>query len=160
MTGFPDASETQGEIAMTLNITATSSPSLSQTSANPWHKTGPTEKQAGASADASFPRAAAKSAETPSTSTTVPSAKELAEAVDQLNQHFHNLSQTHLQFSLDKQSGAMVVKVMDVESKEVIRQIPSQEALALSAFLKEQTVKESQGMNSVALDGLLLRAKV
>lgn len=144
---------------MTLNITATSSPSLSQTSANPWHKTGPTEKQAGASADVSFPRAA-KSAETPPTSATMPSAQKLAEAVDQLNQHFHNLSQTHLQFSLDKQSGAMVVKVMDVESKEVIRQIPSQEALALAAFLKEQTVKESQGMNSVALDGLLLRAKV
>ena len=145
---------------MTLNITATSSPSLSQTSAHPWHKTGPTEKHASTGADASFPRAAAKSAETPPTSATMPSAQKLAEAVDQLNQHFHNLSQTHLQFSLDKQSGAMVVKVMDVESKEVIRQIPSQEALALTAFLKEQTEKESQGMNSVALDGLLLRAKV
>ncbi len=37
-----------------------------------------------------------------------------------------------LQFSLDKDSGKTVVKVMDTDTNEVIRQIPSEEVLAIS----------------------------
>ena len=40
-----------------------------------------------------------------------------------------------VEFSLDKDSDKMVVKVMDIATKEVIRQIPSEEMLAIAQAL-------------------------
>ncbi len=175
MTGFPGASETQGDIAMTPNITATSSASLSLTHANPRLTVGPAEEQTRANAadNVRVPsaRASATASETPSRTTAAPNAQALTTAVEELNQHFQDLPNTHLQFSMDDQSGEMVVKVMDVEKEEIIRQIPPDEVLALAAFFKEQAEKEAQGMNlmvsgasgfatgAAALEGLLLRVK-
>lgn len=42
-----------------------------------------------------------------------------------------------LQFSIDEDSKRSVVKVTDAESGEIIRQIPSEEVLALSERIKE-----------------------
>lgn len=107
----------------------------------------------------------------PQTATTVPNSQLLAAAVDTMNTSLRGLQQTNLQFSMDDESGEMVVKVMDVEKDEVIRQIPPEEVLALVAFFKEAEAKKSRGVElaapgarglatgSAALEGLLLHAK-
>ncbi|TVR65162.1 MAG: flagellar protein FlaG [Candidatus Competibacteraceae bacterium] len=160
---------------MTPNITAPSSAPPPPAPAHPQPKAGPAEKQINANAadNGRVPstRASTTAAETPSRTTAAPNAQALTAAVEELNQHFQDLPNTHLQFSMDDQSGEMVVKVMDVEKEEVIRQIPPQEVLALAAFFKEQAEKEAQGMNltasgasgfstgSITPEGLLLHAK-
>ena len=63
---------------------------------------------------------------------------ELKQAVSQLND-FVQTMQRDLQFSIDKDSGTMVVKVIDAKSEKVIRQIPSEETLRLARSLVEQS---------------------
>jgi len=78
---------------------------------------------------------------------TVPaaSAEELKKAVDAINRRLDESGQ-NLQFSLDEDSGKMVVRVVDTATKDVIRQIPSEVALAISHSLEK-------------LQGLLLKQK-
>jgi flagellar protein FlaG len=52
----------------------------------------------------------------------------LHEKVAQLNEHMQHLNRS-LQFSVDETSGDTVVKVIDAETKEVVRQIPSQDVI-------------------------------
>jgi flagellar protein FlaG len=47
-----------------------------------------------------------------------------------------SISTANLQFSIDEESGETVVKVVDTETDEVIRQIPSEEMLALARNLQ------------------------
>lgn len=42
---------------------------------------------------------------------------------------------TSIQFSLDQDSGKTVVKMVDKETEEVLRQFPSEEMLAISASI-------------------------
>jgi flagellar protein FlaG len=63
--------------------------------------------------------------------------EKLDTAVSKLNDFVQNI-QRDLQFSLDEDSGEMVVKVIDSKSRQVIRQIPSEEALKLARSLAEQ----------------------
>jgi flagellar protein FlaG len=42
-----------------------------------------------------------------------------------------------LQFNVDETSGRVVIKVVDTETKDVIRQIPPEEVLALCEHLSE-----------------------
>lgn len=60
--------------------------------------------------------------------------QKLQESVDELNDFIqpHN---TSLRFSIDDESGTVVVKVTDKETQEVIKQIPSEEALELAKAL-------------------------
>lgn len=60
--------------------------------------------------------------------------QKLQESVDELNDFIqpHN---TSLRFSIDDESGSVVVKVTDKETQEVIKQIPSEEALELAKAL-------------------------
>jgi flagellar protein FlaG len=46
------------------------------------------------------------------------------------------LSQASLEFSVDDESGRTVVKVVDAQTKELIRQIPSEEVLAVARNLE------------------------
>ncbi len=57
--------------------------------------------------------------------------KQLQESVNQLN-NAATLYNSSLQFSVDKDTGATVVKVVDKENNKVIRQIPSEEALRIA----------------------------
>lgn len=57
-------------------------------------------------------------------------------ALGNLSAHVQNL-QRSLQFSVDKGSGETVVRVIDTETKELIRQIPSEELLVIAARLRE-----------------------
>lgn len=57
-------------------------------------------------------------------------------AVSQINDYVQSL-QRDLQFTVDEVTGKDVVTVIDSESKEIIRQLPSEEALALARRLAE-----------------------
>lgn len=167
---------------MTLNIAATSSASPPSVRTELQPKAGPSAdaaRQAEIISDsATQPGVAPKTAEPPPIKTPAPgskaedvkaqNAKALTEAVDELNQRFKGLSRTNLQFNIDDKADQVVVKVMDVETEEVIRQIPPEEMLKLAAFFKEQAEKEAQQMEraaglapeAFAMEGLLLHAKV
>jgi flagellar protein FlaG len=64
------------------------------------------------------------------------SAEQVGFAVSKLSE-FVQISNRQLNFSVDEGSNKLVVKVTDVESGEVIRQIPSEEVLKLSERLQE-----------------------
>lgn len=57
-------------------------------------------------------------------------------AVSQMNDYVQNL-QRDLQFTIDEVTGKNVVTIVDSKSKEVIRQLPSEEALILARRLAE-----------------------
>jgi len=61
-------------------------------------------------------------------------AENLQGAVSQINDYVQNL-QRNLQFRVDEETGKDVVTVIDTASEEVIRQIPSEEALELARRL-------------------------
>jgi flagellar protein FlaG len=74
-----------------------------------------------------------------------PSSEELKKAIDAINRRLDESSR-NLQFSLDHDSGKMIVRVVDTATNEVIRQIPSEVALAISQSLEK-------------LQGLLLKQR-
>jgi flagellar protein FlaG len=59
----------------------------------------------------------------------------LRRAVESINRRLERSVQ-NLQFSLDESTGKVVVKVVDAATEQVIRQIPSEEALAISRSLE------------------------
>lgn len=61
---------------------------------------------------------------------------DIKQAVQDLNTYAQSLKRD-LYFSIDEESGETVVKVTDHESGEVIRQIPSQEVLAIAHSLEK-----------------------
>ena len=63
-----------------------------------------------------------------------PSQEEVKEAVANINKSMKALSQS-LEFSIDQDSNRTIVKVVDQTTKEVIRQIPTPEALEISKAL-------------------------
>lgn len=60
----------------------------------------------------------------------------LEEVVSKLNDLVHELHR-ELQFSVDDKSGDTVIKVVDSETDEVVRQIPSEEVVRLRQRLQE-----------------------
>ena len=58
----------------------------------------------------------------------------LATAVNKLNEFVAPALQT-VEFAIDEQSERIVVKVVDTETKKVLRQIPNDEVLAMSKTL-------------------------
>lgn len=67
-------------------------------------------------------------------STQPPSVGDVRQALDEIEKVIAPMAQA-LQFSIDDDSGRTVVKVMDTETDEVIRQMPSEEVLAISKAL-------------------------
>lgn len=62
------------------------------------------------------------------------------EALSEVVRNLNNLTQMvrrELQFSLDDDGNRMIVKVIDSETDEVIRQIPPEEVLVIARHLKE-----------------------
>jgi len=57
---------------------------------------------------------------------------ELEDAVQKLNDFTNNNTQRNLSFSLDEDSQKMVVTVKDTHTREVIKQMPTEEALAVA----------------------------
>jgi flagellar protein FlaG len=63
-----------------------------------------------------------------------PSASEVSKAVSEINKTLQATSQ-NLEFSVDTDADEVVVKVIDQQTKEVIRQIPTVEALEIAKSL-------------------------
>lgn len=74
-----------------------------------------------------------------------PSRQDVDEAVNRLTD-FVSANQSEINFSVDESSGIRVVKIVDRNSNEVIRQMPSEEAVALARALDK-------------LQGLLIKDK-
>lgn len=70
----------------------------------------------------------------------------LVDAISELKDFVQNI-QRNLEFSVDEDSGRIIVKVIDAQSKEVIRQIPPEEVVQLASTLQN------------AKDGVILKAK-
>ena len=62
--------------------------------------------------------------------------EKLGEAVTQLNDYVQNV-QRDLQFEVDMERGETIVRVVDNETQEVIRQIPDEVALRLAKNLQD-----------------------
>ena len=62
--------------------------------------------------------------------------EDLGEAVTQLNSFVQNV-QRDLQFEVDNEAGQTIVKVVDQQTKEVIRQIPDEVAMRLAENLQQ-----------------------
>jgi flagellar protein FlaG len=62
------------------------------------------------------------------------SREDLDESVRDLNEHMQ-IIQRELHFSIDDDSGQTVIKVMDLATQQVIRQIPNEEALRAARSL-------------------------
>ena len=77
--------------------------------------------------------------ELPGSGQTLPPAairSDVKEAVSRLNNYVQNLRRD-LQFRVDENSDRVIVTVVDSESGEVIRQIPSEEVLAVAHNLQQ-----------------------
>ena len=81
------------------------------------------------------------------------SAEQLGEAVKSINE-FVSAEMRTLNFSIDENSGKAVVKVIDFETKDVIRQIPGDEVLRMASAIKR--LQEDLG----SATGLLIDNKV
>ncbi|MBC3917347.1 flagellar protein FlaG [Undibacterium sp. CY18W] len=69
-----------------------------------------------------------------SSASSPPAIDKVTKAVDDINKTIQSLSQS-LEFSVEEHSNKVVVKVVDQQTKEVLRQIPSEEALEISRSL-------------------------
>lgn len=63
-----------------------------------------------------------------------PDLEEVKQAVKEMNDFIKQASPS-IQFSLDEESGRTIVKMVDTETNQVVRQIPTKEALAISKAL-------------------------
>nr|WP_315254480.1 flagellar protein FlaG [uncultured Duganella sp.] len=58
---------------------------------------------------------------------------ELKSSVDAINRFLENNNEVH--FSIDEDSGVSVIKVIDTETKKILRQFPSEQSLQISKNL-------------------------
>lgn len=94
-----------------------------------------------AAASLGAPRAPATAVDTAAAvkgAANVPTSEQLKEAVSQLNKASQDKTQG-LEFSIDNDSKRTVVKVIDQTTKEVLRQIPTQEALEIAKALESKS---------------------
>jgi flagellar protein FlaG len=87
-----------------------------------------TATQTGAAASTTAMAATAST----TTTTTTGSMDELKDAVSKLNKSVHAQS---VEFSIDNDSKRTIVKVVDVATKEIVRQMPTEEALQIAKSL-------------------------
>lgn len=74
-----------------------------------------------------------------------PSHADVSAAVKKINDAMLGSSQS-LQFSIDQDSKDIVVKVIDQRTQEVVRQIPSKEALQIAKSIDKSIDKMQQGL--------------
>jgi flagellar protein FlaG len=84
--------------------------------------------------------------QTPAAAAPAPDPVQLQEAVRRAESAVRQFA-ANLSFSLDRDTGKTVIKILDSQTNEVIRQIPSEELLAISRNLDR-------------IEGLLLKQRV
>ena len=80
-----------------------------------------------------------------------PSHEDVSAAVKKMNDAMQGSSQS-LQFSIDEDSKDIVVKVIDQSTKEVVRQIPSKEALQIAKSIDKQMDKQIDKMQGLLIN--------
>lgn len=126
------------------NVTTNSVPALSAPYGNAGSPVVSASAPQTVSTPVELPQAVLPSAA--STQTAQPSSVQLQEAIDKLNQAMLR-SNTNLEFSIDKDTKQTLIKVVDSNTGETIKQIPSKEVIAIS-----QAIDQFQ-------QGLLLKQK-
>ena len=66
-----------------------------------------------------------------------PTSDQLREVVDELKRYVEPMAQ-NLQFTIDEETGKTIVKLIDADTQEVLRQIPSEELVAIAKALQQQ----------------------
>ncbi|MCE7913430.1 MAG: flagellar biosynthesis protein FlaG [Nitrosomonas sp. PRO4] len=61
---------------------------------------------------------------------------QIKQAIEKIQGTVNNLTR-NLQFSIDKDTGQTVIKVMDTHTEEIIRQIPTEEAIEIARTLEK-----------------------
>lgn len=79
--------------------------------------------------------------------------KDLQKVTDALNVN-QRIRQHNLEFKVNEDLGRTIVKVVDSESGDLIRQIPSEELVALAERIEEQT-QESEGSVGYFIDSII-----
>ncbi|TPW13312.1 MAG: flagellar protein FlaG [Halothiobacillaceae bacterium] len=74
----------------------------------------------------------------------------ITEAVTYYNKQMQKF-QTNLEFSVEEETGMVLVKVYDAETEELVRQIPSEQVVKMARFMHEQS-----GVDAGRIEGLLL----
>lgn len=91
-------------------------------------------REGSAAADAVRVASSAGTTALPSKATEQVSAEQLKEATDRIKAFVQPIN-SGLEFAIDKDSGRTLVKVIDQQTKEVVRQIPSEEVLNIAKAL-------------------------
>lgn len=68
------------------------------------------------------------------TGKTEPARQELEEAIKAVTEFIKPINSS-IEFNLDEETGRTIVKVIDIETKDVIRQFPSEEMLSIAKAL-------------------------
>ncbi len=83
--------------------------------------------------------------------------KEISDIIKEINKMLNFLSKG-LKIEIDEELKIPIFKIIDLETQEVLRQIPWEEILRLRKFLKDLSEKELK--NKEFLKGLLLKKEV
>lgn len=102
-------------------------------------------------ADQAVQKAAAQQQTLPGGGNT-PAGGELKKAVSDINAFVQNL-QRDIQFKVDEKLGLTIITIVDSKTNEVVRQIPSEQAIATAHHLQEFLNRETD------TGGLLFKAK-
>lgn len=65
------------------------------------------------------------------------SREELEESLQRVRESLKSVTSNNLEFSIDDSTGKTIIKVVDSSTKELIRQIPSEEMLAMAQAIGE-----------------------
>jgi flagellar protein FlaG len=104
-----------------------------------------TVPSSGASEHVATPTAAASPAQQ-APAQPQPDAEQIKAAVDKIQKSIANSASASLNFSIDKDTGKTIIKVTDSQTGTLIRQIPSEEIMALAKSIDK-------------MQGLLLQGK-
>lgn len=72
--------------------------------------------------------------------------KKMAEDVVSNLQDYVQRYERQLEFSVDEATGRSVIRVIDPETKETIREIPPEEVLELARYMHDQLAGEGEGL--------------
>ena len=122
-------------MATTELTTSMSSRVAKDVAATPSRRVGPAERtgaapEAAAAAAAAEAAEAAKQASAEEAEAQALAREDVQGSVDKLNEMMQSVRR-ELQFSIDDDSGRTIIKVIDAETQEIVRQIPPEEVMTL-----------------------------
>ena len=107
--------------------------------------TSPASMSAGFEALPVVPSGSDKTIREDAAATKNPSQAQISQAVKQMNETFAQKGQNlYASIEKDKETGINVVKLLDKNTKEVVRQYPSKEIIAISASIIEYQKSKGQ----------------